>query len=79
MNGDTESLRSRLRRETFRPCDRDRRRSSTPCCVPHFSPVKYAAHLLGKTAPGCRLPIAPLSVQGQETVRGAMVKAGLIN
>ena len=34
---------------------------------------------MGKSDPKCRLPIAPLSEQGQETVRKAMVKVGLIN
>ena len=48
-------------------------------CETSPAPVKYAAHLLGKSAPECRLPIAPLSEQGQGTVRGAMVKVGLIN
>jgi len=48
-------------------------------CETSPAPVKYAAKLLGKSAAECRLPIAPLSDQGQETVRGAMVKVGLIN
>ncbi len=48
-------------------------------CETSPAPVKYAAHLLGKSDPKCRLPIAPLSEQGQETVRKAMVKVGLIN
>ncbi|MEC7657396.1 MAG: dihydrodipicolinate synthase family protein, partial [Pseudomonadota bacterium] len=48
-------------------------------CETSPAPVKYAAHLLGKSDPKCRLPIAPLSEQGQETIRKAIVKVGLIN
>jgi 4-hydroxy-tetrahydrodipicolinate synthase len=48
-------------------------------CETSPAPVKYGAHLLGKCDPGCRLPIAPLSDDGRETVRAAMVHTGLIN
>ena len=48
-------------------------------CETSPAPVKYAAHLIGKSDPKCRLPIAPLSGEGQETVRKAMVQVGLIN
>ena len=48
-------------------------------CESSPAPVKYAASLLGKCDPRCRLPIAPLSEAGQETVRNAMVRVGLIN
>ena len=48
-------------------------------CETSPAPVKYAAHLIGKSEPNCRLPIAPLSDKGQETVHQAMVKVGLIN
>ena len=48
-------------------------------CETSPAPVKYAAHLIGKSEPKCRLPIAPLSDKGQETVHQAMVKVGLIN
>ncbi len=48
-------------------------------CETSPAPVKYAAHLLGKCEPHCRLPLAPLSPAGRERVRTAMVSAGLIN
>ena len=48
-------------------------------CETSPSPVKYAAHLLGKCQPHCRPPISPLGAEGQETVRAAMVATGLIN
>ncbi|MDP6389338.1 MAG: 4-hydroxy-tetrahydrodipicolinate synthase [Alphaproteobacteria bacterium] len=48
-------------------------------CETSPAPVKYAAHVLGKCEPKCRLPIAPLSDAGQETVRAAMVRVGLVN
>jgi 4-hydroxy-tetrahydrodipicolinate synthase len=42
-------------------------------------PVKYAASLLGLCAPDTRLPLAPISVATKEKIRGAMVRAGLLN
>ena len=42
-------------------------------------PVKYAASLLGFTAPDCRLPLAPCSEPVQARVRTAMVEVGLLN
>lgn len=48
-------------------------------CEPSPAPAKYGASLLGKCADTVRLPIAPLSDAGRETVRAAMVSAGLLN
>ena len=48
-------------------------------CETSPAPVKYAAHLIGKSDPSCRLPIAPLSTQGSETIRSTLVTVGLIN
>ena len=48
-------------------------------CETSPAPVKYAAHLLGKSSPFCRLPLAPLSEGGRAKVRAAMVSAGLLN
>ncbi len=42
-------------------------------------PVKYAASLLGKTEPVCRLPLAPVSPPVAERVRAAMIEVGLLN
>jgi 4-hydroxy-tetrahydrodipicolinate synthase len=42
-------------------------------------PVKYAASLLGKTAPICRLPLAPISEATAARVHTAMTEAGLLN
>jgi 4-hydroxy-tetrahydrodipicolinate synthase len=47
-------------------------------CETNPAPVKYAASLLGKSAPDCRLPIAPLSEASRETVRKAMAQVGLL-
>jgi 4-hydroxy-tetrahydrodipicolinate synthase len=43
------------------------------------APVKYAASLLGKTAPLCRLPLAPVAEATAQRVRGAMTEVGLLN
>jgi 4-hydroxy-tetrahydrodipicolinate synthase len=43
------------------------------------APVKYAASLLGKTAPVCRLPLAPISEATAARVHTAMTEAGLLN
>ncbi len=48
-------------------------------CEASPAPTKYAASLLGLCEPDVRLPIVPLSRQGQETVRAAMVQAGLLS
>ncbi len=42
-------------------------------------PVKYAASLLGKTAPVCRLPLAPVGETTAQRVRAAMTEVGLLN
>lgn len=42
-------------------------------------PVKYAASLLGKTEPVCRLPLAPLAEATAARVREAMAEVGLLN
>jgi 4-hydroxy-tetrahydrodipicolinate synthase len=41
-------------------------------------PVKYAASLLGLTAPDCRLPLAPVSEATRAKVRAALQGLGLI-
>ncbi len=43
------------------------------------APVKYAASLLGKTAPICRLPLAPISEATAARVHTAMTEVGLLN
>ncbi len=47
-------------------------------CEASPAPVKYAASLLGLCLADARLPIVPLSEPGRETVRAAMVHAGLL-
>lgn len=47
-------------------------------CETSPAPVKYAASLLGRALPDCRLPIAPLSAEGRAKVEAAMQKVGLI-
>jgi 4-hydroxy-tetrahydrodipicolinate synthase len=47
-------------------------------CETSPAPVKYAASLLGRALPDCRLPIAPLSSEGRAKVEAAMQKVGLI-
>ena len=42
-------------------------------------PVKYAASLLGKCSAETRLPICEISEASKETVKQAMVGAGLLN
>jgi 4-hydroxy-tetrahydrodipicolinate synthase len=42
-------------------------------------PVKYAASLLGRTDPTCRLPLAPLAEATAGRVRAAMAEVGLLN
>lgn len=41
-------------------------------------PVKFAASLLGFTAPQCRLPMAPIAAENAERVRAAMAEVGLL-
>ena len=43
------------------------------------APVKYAASLLGKTSPKCRLPLAPVGEGTQARIRQAMAELGLLN
>jgi len=43
------------------------------------APVKFAASLLGKCEPHCRLPLAPLTVKSQARIEEAMRAAGLLN
>lgn len=47
-------------------------------CETSPAPVKYAASLLGRALPDCRLPIAPMSAEGRAKVEGALKKVGLI-
>jgi 4-hydroxy-tetrahydrodipicolinate synthase len=47
-------------------------------CEASPAPTKYAASLLGLCGQDSRLPILQLSDKGQETVRSAMVHAGLL-
>ncbi len=48
-------------------------------CEPSPAPAKYGASLLGKCDAKVRLPITPLTPDGEATVRDAMVHCGLIN
>lgn len=48
-------------------------------CETSPSPVKYAASLLGKCAPDVRLPLVGISEGSRETVRQAMIHAGILN
>ena len=48
-------------------------------CEASPAPTKYAASLLGLSTDEVRLPIVALSASGRETVRSAMVAAGLLN
>ncbi|MCC7275470.1 MAG: 4-hydroxy-tetrahydrodipicolinate synthase [Alphaproteobacteria bacterium] len=43
------------------------------------APVKFAASLLGKCLPDCRLPLAPTMEPTRARVRTAMTNAGLLN
>jgi 4-hydroxy-tetrahydrodipicolinate synthase len=43
------------------------------------APVKYALHLLGRSAPDVRLPLVPVGEGTRASVRRAMVHAGLLN
>lgn len=47
-------------------------------CETNPAPVKFAASLLGKCTPDCRLPVAPMTEASRETVRKAMVQVGLL-
>lgn len=47
-------------------------------CETSPAPAKYAASLIGRALPDCRLPIAPLSAEGKAKVEAAMQKVGLI-
>ena len=42
------------------------------------APVKYAASLLGRSDPFCRLPLAPLRDETRALVRAAMEEVGLL-
>ena len=46
---------------------------------PNPQPVKYAAELLGKAPARTRLPLVPVGEGTRQTVRSAMVHAGLLN
>jgi 4-hydroxy-tetrahydrodipicolinate synthase len=48
-------------------------------CESNPVPVKYAASLLGKCTNVLRQPLLPASAQAQETVRAALVKAGVLD
>jgi 4-hydroxy-tetrahydrodipicolinate synthase len=48
-------------------------------CESSPGPVKYGASLLGKSAPECRAPLAPIAESSKTVVRDAMVSAGLLN
>jgi 4-hydroxy-tetrahydrodipicolinate synthase len=48
-------------------------------CETSPAPVKFAMHLLGRSAPSCRLPIAPLTEPGRKRVRQAMIDVGLLD
>ncbi len=47
-------------------------------CESNPVPAKYAASLLGKCAPDCRLPLAPISEAGKAKVKAALEQAGLL-
>ena len=47
-------------------------------CETSPAPVKYAMSLLGRAAPLCRLPIAPLTEAARHRVADAMAELGLI-
>ena len=42
------------------------------------APVKYALSLMGKCTPDVRLPLVPLSAEGQKRIQAAMQQVGLI-
>jgi 4-hydroxy-tetrahydrodipicolinate synthase len=48
-------------------------------CETSPAPVKYAASLLGKCSSDVRLPLVGISDESKETVRQAMIHAGLLN
>jgi 4-hydroxy-tetrahydrodipicolinate synthase len=48
-------------------------------CEPNPAPVKYAASLLGKCLSDVRLPLVGISDGSKETVRQAMIHAGILN
>jgi 4-hydroxy-tetrahydrodipicolinate synthase len=48
-------------------------------CEASPTPTKFALSLLGRMRADVRLPIVPISQQGEAVVRAAMVHAGLIN
>ncbi|MFC3124754.1 4-hydroxy-tetrahydrodipicolinate synthase [Pseudoroseomonas globiformis] len=48
-------------------------------CETSPGPVKFAASLLGKSSPFCRLPMAPVSDITEGRVRAALAQAGLLN
>lgn len=42
------------------------------------APVKYAAHLLGKSSPDVRLPLVGMTAEGQKHLRGVMTQLGML-
>lgn len=48
-------------------------------CEPSPAPVKYAAHLLGRSTPDTRLPLAPLTTKSKARIEEAMHGAGLLS
>jgi len=48
-------------------------------CEASPAPTKYALSVLGRAGPEVRLPLVAASAAAQQTVRGAMIEAGLIN
>jgi 4-hydroxy-tetrahydrodipicolinate synthase len=48
-------------------------------CETSPTPVKYAASLLGKCSSSVRLPLVGISDESKETVRQAMIHAGILN
>lgn len=47
-------------------------------CETSPSPVKYAAHLLGKTRPNPRLPLVVASKAAQENIKNSLINLGLL-
>jgi 4-hydroxy-tetrahydrodipicolinate synthase len=48
-------------------------------CEPSPAPAKWALSQLGRCAPHVRLPLLPLSTEGQSLVRRALLDAGVLN
>jgi 4-hydroxy-tetrahydrodipicolinate synthase len=47
-------------------------------CEPSPAPTKWALAQLGRCTPAVRLPLVPLTAEGQASVRAAMVESGLL-